>query len=290
MVAGRLRIYQYASRTARVPIGFTDYDTPDADPDSGRSYVVFSDPVGMPLCIEDDQGNVAWWAERIDPYGAIKVAPNATVEYNLRWPGHYFDPETGLHYNRFRYYDPALARYIQSDPIGYGGSPVNLYSYCANPLVNVDLLGLNGGGGCDSDNRDSSAKDKDGQEQKPKTGDEEKAKRDAEVQKSMQELAAEGHGPQRHGPEITEAQLTARAVEKKDPMTGSTVDGVHGGDHKCGKNATKVNSAEDYVHADEHLRSSSDFENARATAEANGEDSFCCRAPAKRSLRGRLSR
>ncbi|MGC4095081.1 MAG: RHS repeat-associated core domain-containing protein [Polyangiaceae bacterium] len=167
---GRLRVYQYASRTARVPVGFTEYENAEADPDSGQSYVVFSDPVGMPLCIEDQDGKVVWWAERVDPYGAIQVAAGATLEYNLRWPGHYFDPETGLHYNRFRYYDPGLARYLQSDPIGYGGSPVNLYAYCANPLVNVDLLGLNGGG-CESDHGDSCSKDKDGQEQKPKTDD-----------------------------------------------------------------------------------------------------------------------
>jgi RHS repeat-associated protein len=156
---GHLRVYQYASRTARVPISFTDYESPDADPNSGHSYVVFSDPVGMPLCIEDQDGKVVWWAERVDPYGAIEVAPGATLEYNLRWPGHYYDPETGLHYNRWRYYDPGLARYLQSDPVGYDGSPINLYSYCANPLVNVDLLGLNGDG-CKTDLGDSHSRDK----------------------------------------------------------------------------------------------------------------------------------
>ncbi|MFZ5893119.1 MAG: RHS repeat-associated core domain-containing protein [Myxococcota bacterium] len=166
-----LRVYQYASRTARIPIGFTDYDSPDADPSTGRSYFVFSDPVGMPLCIENEEGQIAWWAERIDPYGAIQIAPGATVEYNLRWPGHYYDPETGLHYNRWRYYDPALGRYLQSDPIGHAGSPVNLYAYCVNPLVDVDLLGLNGGGGgCNSNHGDDHGKsngENDGQDKPP---------------------------------------------------------------------------------------------------------------------------
>jgi RHS repeat-associated protein len=96
----------------------------------------------MPLCIEDDQGRVVWWANRIDPYGVVDLQPGAELEYNLRWPGHYHDPETGLHYNRYRYYDPALGRYLQTDPIGYSGSPTNLFAYCANPLVSVDILGL----------------------------------------------------------------------------------------------------------------------------------------------------
>ena len=96
----------------------------------------------MPLCIEDDEGRVVWWARRVDPYGFVDVRADAKIEYNLRWPGHYCDPETGLHYNRHRYYDPKLGRYLQCDPTGYSGSPVNLYSYCKNPLVHVDVLGL----------------------------------------------------------------------------------------------------------------------------------------------------
>ncbi len=141
---GRLRIYAYPSRSALVPIGFTDYTGVGAEPESGTSYVVYSDPVGMPLHIEDASGRVVWWAKRIDPYGLIEVHESAEVEYNLRWPGHYFDPETGLHYNRYRYYDPTLGRYLQSDPLGYEGSEVNLYAYPDNPLVSVDVLGLEG--------------------------------------------------------------------------------------------------------------------------------------------------
>jgi RHS repeat-associated protein len=96
----------------------------------------------MPLQVEDDEGRIVWWADRIHPFGRVDVGRGATIEYNLRWPGHYFDPETGLHCNRFRVYDPGLARYLQGDPIGYKGSPVNLYAYCSNPLVDVDVLGL----------------------------------------------------------------------------------------------------------------------------------------------------
>ena len=139
---GRVRIYVYADLDALVPLGFTDYESLGIDPDRGRDYYVFSDPVGMPLRLEDRGGHVAWLADYIDPYGQIAIRQNGSLGYNLRWPGHYFDPETGLHYNRYRYDDPLLGRYLQSDPIGYAGSESNLYAYCPNPLMNVDILGL----------------------------------------------------------------------------------------------------------------------------------------------------
>jgi len=60
---------------------------------------------------------------------------------NLRFQGQYFDEETGLHYNRFRYYDPEIGRFISQDPIGlFGGN--NLYQYAPNPVEWVDPLGL----------------------------------------------------------------------------------------------------------------------------------------------------
>ena len=62
--------------------------------------------------------------------------------FNLRFAGQYYDTETGLHYNYFRYYDPRIGRYITSDPIGLNGG-LNTYAYVAgNPLVQIDSKGL----------------------------------------------------------------------------------------------------------------------------------------------------
>lgn len=64
------------------------------------------------------------------------------LEFNLRFPGQYYDPETGKHYNYFRYYDPQTGRYITSDPVGLVGG-LNTYAYAkSNPLVFIDQYGL----------------------------------------------------------------------------------------------------------------------------------------------------
>ena len=138
---GALRFYLYASSTALLPFGFIDYGSAASEPFTGKAYFVFHDQVGLPELIEDSRGAVAWSAREVDPYGIITVAGGSAIAYNLRFPGHYLDPETGLFYNRFRYYCPSLARYLQSDPVGQSGG-LNLYAYPANPLVDVDLLGL----------------------------------------------------------------------------------------------------------------------------------------------------
>ncbi len=68
--------------------------------------------------------------------------PSGTFVYNLRFPGQYYDTETGLHYNYYRDYNPALGRYVQSDPIGLDGG-INAYAYALSaPTMYTDEDGL----------------------------------------------------------------------------------------------------------------------------------------------------
>jgi RHS repeat-associated protein len=139
--SGQLRIYVYVNETAFLPFMFIDYPDEHALPESGQAYFVFCTQAGLPEWIEDSDGRKVWRSLSTDPYGLVDVAEGERVEYNLRWPGHYFDPETALHCNRFRSYSPRLGRYLQSDPAGQSGG-INLYAYTANPLTYVDVMGL----------------------------------------------------------------------------------------------------------------------------------------------------
>ena len=70
------------------------------------------------------------------------VLPDPSLEFNVRLPGQYYDKETGLHYNKYRHYDPSIGRYISEDPIGQSGG-LNTFLYVANsPLKFVDPDGL----------------------------------------------------------------------------------------------------------------------------------------------------
>jgi RHS repeat-associated protein len=86
------------------------------------------------------------WAARHKAWGAAKVAisdaaARAGIKNPFRFQGQYFDEESGLHYNRYRYYDPHSGRFVSKDPIGLAGGN-NLHSYAPNPLQWIDPLGL----------------------------------------------------------------------------------------------------------------------------------------------------
>ena len=104
------------------------------------------DHLNTPRVITNQASQVVWRWDHTEPFGADPANSNPSglgaFEFNLRLPGQYFDKETNLHYNYFRDYDPAIGRYIQSDPIGLRAG-VNTYAYVkGNPLVYADPYGL----------------------------------------------------------------------------------------------------------------------------------------------------
>jgi len=106
----------------------------------GKTYHYHLDHLGTPRELTDDQGKIVWKV-RYKTYGNVAVKEVEEVENNLRFQGQYFDEETGLHYNRFRYYNPNTGQFITQDPIGLLGG-VNNYQYAPNPVGWVDPFGL----------------------------------------------------------------------------------------------------------------------------------------------------
>jgi RHS repeat-associated protein len=103
-------------------------------------YYYYNDHLGTPQVLTDDTQSIAWKAV-YTPFRQA-VASIQTVDNPFRFPGQYYDQETGLHYNYFRYYNPQTGRYITPDPIGLEGG-VNLFTYVENDPINlVDPLGL----------------------------------------------------------------------------------------------------------------------------------------------------
>jgi RHS repeat-associated protein len=82
--------------------------------------------------------------EKISQKNATRYANEADeIHQPLRFQGQYYDNETGLHYNRFRYYDPDCGRFVSQDPIGLAGG-FNLFAYAPNPIIWLDPYGLSG--------------------------------------------------------------------------------------------------------------------------------------------------
>lgn len=106
----------------------------------GRYYYYHNDHQGTPQRLTDERGELVWSADYL-AFGYARVTV-AQVENPLRFLGQYADEETGLHYNRFRYYSPALGRYVSVDPVSLLGGH-NLYVFAKNdPLNQSDPLGL----------------------------------------------------------------------------------------------------------------------------------------------------
>ncbi|MFJ4133699.1 RHS repeat-associated core domain-containing protein [Pseudomonas cyclaminis] len=105
--------------------------------------------LGTPQELTDPDGEIVWSAH-YRAYGQISRLDKNKIDNPLRFQGQYFDQESGLHYNRHRYYNPDIGRYLTPDPVKLAGG-INAYQYVPNPTGWVDPLGLTvcpGGDGC----------------------------------------------------------------------------------------------------------------------------------------------
>jgi RHS repeat-associated protein len=104
-------------------------------------YFYHNDHLGTPQKMTTVNGSTVWSA-KYESFGKAVVDPSSTIVNNLRFPGQYYDAETGLHYNYHRYFEPRTGRYLASDPIGIQAG-VNGFIYAkANSVNLIDPLGL----------------------------------------------------------------------------------------------------------------------------------------------------
>ena len=105
-------------------------------------YFYHNDHLGTPQKLTAQNGMVAWSAQ-YSAFGEATV-DSEFITNNLRFPGQYFDAETGLHYNWHRYYDPKIGRYVNVDPVRFDEGETNWYRYVQNrPLNLIDPEGKN---------------------------------------------------------------------------------------------------------------------------------------------------
>jgi len=119
----------------------TESFAPIAKLTKDRQYSIQTDHLSTPISMYDDEGKRIWACE-LDIYGKVNVLEGDIKDCPLRYPGQYEDVETGLYYNRFRYYSKENGEYISKDPIGLISGETNLYSYVSNPTFWIDPFGL----------------------------------------------------------------------------------------------------------------------------------------------------
>jgi len=113
----------------------------------GSIYYTHPDHLNTPRFIADETQKIVWRWDQQEPFGATPPnddpdADGIKFDFPLRFPGQYFDRETSLAYNWMRDYDPAIGRYVESDPIGIRAG-LNTYAYVGSgPIDRFDPEGL----------------------------------------------------------------------------------------------------------------------------------------------------
>jgi RHS repeat-associated protein len=123
---------------------FFDNDSyaPAAKIKGQNTYTIITDFSGTPCQMYTNDGSLFWDCE-LDIYGKVMMEKGESGSCPFRYQGQYEDVETGLYYNRFRYYDPEEGIYLSQDPIGLTGSH-SMYGYVHDPSTWVDVYGLSG--------------------------------------------------------------------------------------------------------------------------------------------------
>ena len=124
-----------------LPVAVIDNTISGSVTTSTVNYIT-ADQLATPRAVSNAAGATIWsWAYQTNAFGEKAPAATGTYVLNLRFPGQYFDAETGTSYNYFRNYEPATGRYVQSDPVGLMGG-MSTYAYAGNnPLVYTDPTG-----------------------------------------------------------------------------------------------------------------------------------------------------
>lgn len=119
-----------------------DTFVPAAKIQGGKQYSIVTDYLGTPVQMYDGQGNKTWDCT-LDIYGKVFAVDKGTeFDCPFRFQGQYADEETGLYYNRFRYYLPHIGMYFTPDPIRIVGNNPTLYGYVFDNNMQIDPLGL----------------------------------------------------------------------------------------------------------------------------------------------------
>lgn len=136
---GNLLIGEYSQGEYRWYLYEPDSNKPLALLSGGQLYFYQLDQLGTPLSLIDSENNIVWQAH-YSVFGKATLTVNE-IDNPIRFQGQYYDAESGLHYNHFRYYDPQTGRFISQDPIGLLGG-INHYQYAPNHINWIDPLGL----------------------------------------------------------------------------------------------------------------------------------------------------
>ncbi|MGE1176733.1 RHS repeat-associated core domain-containing protein [Pseudomonas sp. BW7P1] len=175
----RYRTYIYEPGSFR-PLAMLDGEGPR----KATPFYYQLDHLGTPQELTDYSGEIMWSA-KYRAYGNLAALDVREIDNPLRFQGQYFDAETGLHYNRHRYYNPGTGRFLTPDPIKLAGG-LNSYQYVTNPTGWVDPLGLNGCPGSDNKENSSTGAEKPEDNAKVKDGSPE-APYAGPIPKAMQE-------------------------------------------------------------------------------------------------------